>query len=308
MRNMWNDFNRRATAIVTVLVLVFAVSFVLADGPSKTTSDPLFVLASDDEPEELETIPENTTVPVTAVDPPISASTTLTTVATTTTRAATTTSQAITTTTQAPTTTVPPTTTTTTTPPPFATPSGERFVVMLRNGDTGAFWWDANYYRSLPFYPETGWADGERAGYSCLYAFLMLNGQPVGRVTFARVDGAGYASINDKSMKEGVRHYDGTLGTPDNPVSQSECPRPDIAYEFSSGPWQLPTITYETTGGDVLEVRNYKTLVAGAGITFRQTESSSGRIGVVAYENGNPVVVVYYESMVGGFVMDSDLG
>jgi hypothetical protein len=46
------------------------------------------------------------------------------------------------------------------------------------------------------------------------------------------------------------------LGTPDNPVSQSECPKPNIAYEPSSGPWQLPTVTYETPGGDVLEVRN----------------------------------------------------
>ena len=57
-----------------------------------------------------------------------------------------------------------------------------------------------------------------------------------------------------------------------------------------------------------MEVRNYKPLVVGAGVTFRQTESSAGRIGVVAYENGNPVVVVYYESMVGGVVMQSDLG
>jgi hypothetical protein len=307
MRNMWNDFNRRATAVVTVLVLVFAVSFVLADRGSKSTSDQVVVLASDEEPEELETIPENTTVPVTVDDPPVSASTTLTTVATTTTRAATTTSQAIVTTTQAPTTTLPPTTTTVTTLP-AGTPDGERYVVILKNADTGASWWNANYYRSLPFYPETGWTDGERAGYSCLYGFLMLNGQPVGRVTFARVEGAGYAFINDNSMKEGVRHYDGTLGTAANPVSQAECPKPDIAYEFSSGPWQLPTITYETAGGDVLEVRNYKSLVAGTGITFRQTETSGGRIGVVAYENGNPVVVVYYESIVSGVVMQSDLG
>ena len=307
MRNMWNDFNRRAIAVVTVLVLVFAVSFVLAERSSKSTSDQVFVLAAEDESDGLETIPENTTVPVTRVDPSLDASTTTTTGATTTTRAATTTSQAIVTTTQAPTTTLPPTTTITTTLP-AGTPDGERYVVILKNADTGASWWNANYYRSLPFYPETGWTDGERAGYSCLYGFLMLNGQPVGRVTFARVDGAGYAFINDNSMKEGVRHYDGTLGTAANPVSQAECPKPNIPYEFSSGPWQLPTITYETSGGDVLEVRNYKTLVAGAGITFRQTESSNGRIGVVAYENGNPVVVVYYESIVGGVVMDSDLG
>lgn len=47
----------------------------------------------------------------------------------------------------------------------------------------------------------------------------------------------------------------------------------ELAYEFSPGPWQLPTIAYETPGGDVLEVRNYKPLVVGNGATFRQTES-----------------------------------
>jgi hypothetical protein len=77
------------------------------------------------------------------------------------------------------------------------------------------------------------------------------------------------------------------LGTPDNPVSQSECPKPNIAYELSSGPWQLPTVTYETPGGDVLEVRNDKAVVAGADITFRQTGASAGRIGVVAYETAS---------------------
>ena len=315
MRNFWNDSIRRTTALVTLLVLVFAVSVALAQGPSKSTSGQVFVLALEGkEQADPGAIPEETTVPVTQVDPPSSSSTTTATVATTTTTKATTTSQAATTstqapttTTQAPTTTLPPTTTTVTTLP-LGTPDGERFVVILKNADTGASWWNANYYRSLPFYPATGWTDGERAGYGCLYAFLMLNGQPVGRVTFARVEGAGYAFINDNSMKEGVRHYDGTLGTAANPVSQAECPKPNIAYEPSSGPWHLPTVTYETTGGDVLEVRNYKPLVAGSGITFRQTESSNGKIGVVAYENGNPVVVVYYEAMVGGVVMQSDLG
>ncbi len=301
---MWNDSTRRATAVVTLLVLVFAVSLALVGRPAKSTSGQLLVLALDaNEQAEAEAIPRETTVIVTQVDPLPGASTTTTTVAATTTTKATTTSQAVTTTSQAATTTLPPTTT-----QPSTTPSGEKFIVALRNADTDAFWWDANYFRSLPFYPQTGWTDGERAGYGCLYAFLLLNGEPVGRVTFARVEGAGYAFINDKSMKEGSRHYDGTLGTPGNPVSQSECPKPNIAYEPSSGPWQLPTITYETPGGDVLEVRNYKPLVVGAGITFRQTESSSGRIGVVAYENGNPVIVVYYEAMVGGVVMQSDLG
>ena len=61
------------------------------------------------------------------------------------------------------------------------------FEVWLRgNGGNGPdiFWWNAIYKRQLDFGLDTGWTDGDRAGYRCLYAFLTLDNQIVGRVTF----------------------------------------------------------------------------------------------------------------------------
>ena len=82
MRNFWNDSIRRTTALVTLLVLAFAISVVaLAEGPSKSTSGQVFVLALEGkEQAEPGAIPEETTVPVTQVDPPSSSSTTTATV------------------------------------------------------------------------------------------------------------------------------------------------------------------------------------------------------------------------------------
>lgn len=170
------------------------------------------------------------------------------------------------------------------------------------------FWWDAKYMRSLPYGLVTSWTDGDRAGYRCLYGFLTLDGVPVGRVTFMRVEGAAdYGMVNDSKMEEGARYYDGTLAPSGAPQELGQCPEPDVAYQPYTGPDQRPTITYSTPSGQLLEVRNYKTLYAGPGITFQQTESSSGQITVVAYEFGNPVIVVYYESISSNVVMGSDM-
>lgn len=184
----------------------------------------------------------------------------------------------------------------------------DRFITLLRNGDNGAFWWDATYLRKLPFTPNTGWTDGDRSGYRCFYCFLLWNGQVVGRVTFARIEGAGYASIGDKYMVEGARHYDGRVAT-EGRQELGECNqgRESEPYEPSTGPWQLPTITYKAQDGRVLEVRNYKTLKLGVGVTFRQINESDQLVTVVAYEKGIPVIAVYYESMDANVVMASDL-
>jgi hypothetical protein len=171
------------------------------------------------------------------------------------------------------------------------------------------FWWDANYFRSLPYSPSTGWTDGDRAGYRCFYAFLLQNNQVVGRVTFTTVEAAtSYAMVNDKYMEEGVRYYDGSLAPPNGPRELGQCPEPTQDYTAGTGSDQRPTITYSTTGGALLEVRNYKPLAVGAGITFQQTESTDQRVTVVAYKDNLPVIVIYYESMVPGVVMNSDLG
>lgn len=182
---------------------------------------------------------------------------------------------------------------------------------MLRGvteGEPNRFWWDASYARELPYGVGTGWTDGDRSGYRCLYGFLTQNGVPVGRVTFMRVEeAASYAMVNDSRMLEGARYYDGTLAPSNAPKELGQCPEPSISYTPFNGPDQRPTILYASPGGQMLEIRNYKTLVVGEGITFQQTESSPGRITVVAYEWGNPVIVVYYESISSSVVMTSDM-
>ena len=216
-----------------------------------------------------------------------------------------------TTTTRAPGTTTTAVPATTTTSGPLPAPSGEHFTTLLtgvmENGPNEQ-WWDAPYFRSLPYASSTGWTDGDRSGYRCFYAFLMNQGQVVGRVTFMRVPEAdSYASINDRYMVEGMRYYNGALAPASAGNELGDCPSPSTTYEPATGSDQRPTVTY-TLNGALLEVRNYKKTVVGAGITFRQTESTASRVIVVAYKDNLPVIVIYYDSMVPGLVMNSDLG
>jgi hypothetical protein len=131
----------------------------------------------------------------------------------------------------------------------------------------------------------------------------------VGRVTFTRVPAAdSYAAIKDAFMVEGARYYDGTLAPGNAPKELGECPRTVVDYAPATVSDQRPTITYSTTSGSLLEVRNYKNTVVGAGITFGQVESTPQRVTVVAYKDNLPAIAIYYESMVPGVVMNSDLG
>lgn len=201
---------------------------------------------------------------------------------------------------------------TTTTSGPILAPVGDKFITSVRGTDAAGNsepWWDAPYFRDLPFTTGAGWTDGDRAGYRCMYAFLLYQGEVVGRVTFTRVPAAdSYAAVKDKFMVEGERYYDGTLAPENAPKELGECPWPVADYAPATGSDQRPTITYSTTSGSVLEVRNYKNTVALNGITFRQVESTPQRVTVVAYKDNLPAIVIYYESMVPGVVMNSDLG
>ena len=201
---------------------------------------------------------------------------------------------------------------TTTTAGPSPAPDGDKFITLLRGIDAAGnseWWWDAPYFRDLPFTAGAGWTDGDRAGYRCFYAFLLNQGEVVGRVTFTRVPAAdSYAAIKDAFMVEGARYYDGTLAPGNAPKELGECPRTVVDYAPATGSDQRPTITYSTTSGSLLEVRNYKNTVVGAGITFGQVESTPQRVTVVAYKDNLPAIAIYYESMVPGVVMNSDLG
>jgi len=189
------------------------------------------------------------------------------------------------------------------------TPSGEHYTVMLRGGDDPAtrFWWDADYFRSLPYTAATGWTDGDRAAYKCLYGFLLWRDRIAGRVTFTRVPGATYALINDEKMAEGARMYDGSLPPPGSSRELGECPAPDQTYEPYFGPDERPVVTFETNRGRLLEVRDYRPTVAGPAIKFRLIDSTAQRVTVVAYFNDQPVIVVYYDSMSSRVTMRGEL-
>lgn len=188
--------------------------------------------------------------------------------------------------------------------PALAQTAADQFDIMLINTETRTAMWVAGYDRTLS--PGVGWDDGDRAGYRCAYMFLMRNGQPVGRATFIRIDGAAaYTMVNDERMVEGHRYFDGTLAGPDAPMELKECPFTEQPYEPYFGPDQRPVITYNQKRGAVLETRNYLNTVAGPGVTFRQVASTQQGVTVIGYQDGQPAVAVYYESLVPAVVMRS---
>jgi hypothetical protein len=187
---------------------------------------------------------------------------------------------------------------------------GAKFSIELKNLDTGADWWRAPYVRELSYTPNTGWLDGDRIGYGCAYMFLQRDGRIVGRVSFVQVPGTTYVKVNDRYMDEGVRFFDGSLTSAGTRQAYhvSFCDTiVDQAYEEFTGPDERPTIRYIGTDGALLEVRDYKTTVAGQGVKFRQVLATPNRVTVVAYENDLPVIVVYYESLHPSVVLTSDL-
>lgn len=180
--------------------------------------------------------------------------------------------------------------------------TGDVFYVMLSDGDTGESYWVAPYERTSG--PRTGWTDGDRQAYRCAYMFLLHRGRVVGRVTFTRA--AGYAAVNDKYMESAARNFEGVVNTDPTIRQFDDCPAPSIAYEPYDGPDERPVIEY-VLRGTVLETRDYRATVAGAGVTFRLVDSTRERATVVAYKDGLPVVVVYYDSMSSGVVMEARL-
>lgn len=193
-------------------------------------------------------------------------------------------------------------------PTGLPSPTGPAFTIMLRGTENNVAvdWWEADYYRTLPYTANTGWSDGNRSGYRGAYMFLMWNDVPVGRTTFHRVEGADYAIVNDRNMIEHYRHYDGTLGTPQNPVPEQSTPFPTEPYVPDTGPDQRPVIGFLSAADEILEVRNYENIVAGGGIKFRQVNATEQRVTVIAYKDNNPALVVYYDSIVPGVKMVSN--
>jgi hypothetical protein len=271
---------------------------------------------------------------------PTTTSTTTTTLppTTTTTSTTTTTLPPTTTTTQPPTTTTTaPTTTTTTQPaiPPtlpygtFAKENAYEFTVDdITNPNDLVGWWDAQYFFSLPYQSGHGWAAGDRCAYRGVYGFLVQGGTKVavdtsydlnggtniGRFYAASIrDNVGdlYIRLSDGFMREGSRHFNGTLDRNSNVSPEpgfDECPNPTENYTAYNGPDQRPRIIFRNPAGQVVEIRDYRnTNVEEANIIFRIADGNGadGRVAVTAHDldnGGLPGVVVYYDAMNGGSV------
>jgi hypothetical protein len=158
-----------------------------------------------------------------------------------------------------------------------------------------------------------GWVDGDRNGYSCGYAFLAYRGFIVGRVTLSRIDPPDttpYTVVLDKFMVEGVRNYDGTLNTYDVPAGGGEprpapgmsCPFPlEKSYDPLVGdPGPTPLVTFQH-GPHTIEIRDFADGAdvqnVGPGHTFKVVSESDTRIEIVAYQDGTPVLAIYYDLM-----------
>lgn len=253
---------------------------------------------------------------------PCSTTTTTAVPTTTTTEASTTTTEVPTTTTTAAPTTTTTAPTTTTTAPGSLPCVGDNFDIMLRGLDNPAtlqvvepfrFWWDAKYCRNLAYTPDTGWVDGDKIAYCSAYMFLEHEGLIVGRVTFVRI---AYAKVNDSRMLEGQRDFNGDFHGQGQSYGPQFCGQVLASeYDFSNAPDERPKVAY-WAGEDLLELRNYGPTIVGAGITFDQVSKTTtpfqvtvndngavethtvySRVSVLARENGNAVIAVYYDSL-----------
>lgn len=192
------------------------------------------------------------------------------------------------------------------------------YLIGLFAKDPERGYWRAPYLYVVPYAPNTGWLAGDRVGYGCAYGFLQHEGEIVGRFTFRKIESATYVVVNDTYMDEGARYYDGSPTPPGTvQVPDFECPRTTESYETTNAPDERPVIVY-WSGGQALELRDYRTIVPGEGVTFEVidvitqpfevTSAASGthtvnsRITVLARENGVPVVVIYYDGLGSGQV------
>jgi hypothetical protein len=101
-------------------------------------------------------------------------------------------------------------------------------------GGTDRYFGRFNYFDTLDtpgLDADAGWRAGDRVAYACLWDFLDYRDYLIGRATYTSIGGpnGGGASINEKYMVEGYRHYDGTPDHADEPNRDQfddECTNP----------------------------------------------------------------------------------
>lgn len=190
------------------------------------------------------------------------------------------------------------------------------FFVVARDLDAGTVdpLWNAPYHLDTPYSDNAGWLAGDRVGYRCVYTLFQVAGDMIGRTTVRAIPGTeDYLVINDKFMDEGQRLYNGDPFDGQQ-VPRGECPEVEPGLYDQPGPFpdERPVIPF-WLGDKVHEIRDYRTLTPGAGVTFRLFETItepfevcstvSGcttvnqRKTVLVYWNDVPVFVIYYDAL-----------
>jgi hypothetical protein len=101
-------------------------------------------------------------------------------------------------------------------------------------GSTDRYFGRFNYFDTLDtpgLDADAGWRAGDRVKYACLWDFLDYREYLIGRATYTSIGGpnGGGASINEKYMEEGYRHYAGAPDHADEPNRDQfddECTNP----------------------------------------------------------------------------------
>ena len=111
-------------------------------------------------------------------------------------------------------------------------------------------------------------------------------------------------------MEEGRRFFNGSPGDGRDQLYSSGFCQDHLAQEYKSynGAGERPVIKFHSPSGEVAEIRDYRTVKAAIGVKFRLVDGdgSDNRVAVVAYKDGLPGVVVYYDAMNGGSVSASN--
>jgi hypothetical protein len=177
------------------------------------------------------------------------------------------------------------------------------------------------YIRDLP--SGAHWADGDRHAYRCAYMFLLdSQDRVVGRVTFAALERSrSYLRVNDKYMAESherpvARYYGGEPIPIDPETGLSEwnspersCPVTTESYAPGVPEGPVPVIKFVDLGGKILETRDYSKVYESTtrGHEFRIVARTPDRVAVVAYEDGTPVMAVYYDRLSSGVTLRANV-
>lgn len=205
---------------------------------------------------------------------------------------------------------------------------GEGYSFIIDNRDTGGDWWRAPYLFDLPYAAGFGWGAGDRIAYGCIYGFLIQGGTLTnlggrnswdleGGSIYGRFmavltvpDSGAYLRIIDGYMEEGRRFFNGSPGDGRDQLYSSGFCEDQLSQDYKSytGAGERPVIKFHSPSGEVAEIRDYRTVKAAIGVKFRLVDGdgSDNRVAVVAYKDGLPGVVVYYDAMNGGSVSASN--